>query len=120
MTKKPSAFKKAMDAVAPKKPRSASEAEIALTAEEEEAKAILKDENLKDTKVRSGDYVIYVSRKPESAQFTIRAGGKEVKSIRDRSERRIIFRVPPEVHDSFKKHPYVVSGRLIKAADAKE
>ena len=60
-------------------------------------------------------YTVFVSAHPESATFSIRAGGVEIRGIKDESKRGLVFRVPNDVVENFCRHEFVIGGRIVKA-----
>lgn len=63
--------------------------------------------------------VLFVSTGEENAAFMIRAGGVEVRAIRNKDTKSLIFRVPASVVSDFEKHEFVVNGRIKKVEDKK-
>lgn len=93
------------------------------TRSQQEAKAAdavnleVKSKSAKAKVPASDDVVLFVSTAEEVAAFSIRAGGQEIRGIRNPDKRSLIFRVPAKLVDAFSKHEFVVNGRLVRAKE---
>jgi hypothetical protein len=90
--------------------------------EAEAVKEVIKEEaakkavsKIKDEPLDLKNHTIFVSTDKENVSYSIRAGGHEIRGSRDKSGQHLIFRVPNDLVESFKKHEFVTRGRLVVA-----
>lgn len=65
---------------------------------------------------RSQETVVFVSREPETVRFDI-AG---VRGLWDSGRSRLVWRVPPDRLEAFRKHYHVTSNRVVEMRPPQE
>jgi hypothetical protein len=69
-----------------------------------------------DRQVAKRDTTLYVSAKPEPMTFDVRLDPSTVvRGYWDSAEERVLWRVPDGLHERFKRHSFITTGRIITA-----